>query len=68
MMLPMASSKKNVKGEDQGSQEERGTWKEEEEKKKHQMWKEEEKISKTMQQTLIVWSFEDKLDFENLPT
>jgi len=25
MMLPMASSKKNVKGEDQGSQEERGT-------------------------------------------
>jgi hypothetical protein len=32
------------------------------------MWKEEEKISKTMQQTLIVWSFEDKLDFENLPT
>jgi len=24
-MLPMASSKKNVKGEDQGSQEERGT-------------------------------------------
>jgi hypothetical protein len=37
MMLPMASSKKNIKGEDQGSQEERGTQKEEKKKKKHQM-------------------------------
>jgi hypothetical protein len=32
------------------------------------MWKEEEKISETMQRTLRVWSFEDKVGFEKLPT
>jgi hypothetical protein len=49
MMLPMASSKKNIKGEDQGSQEERG-------KKKERTpdVKRGRKISETMQRTLRV--------------